>query len=112
MVGTRQTERRGADRKVAGDRKSATFRCHHPATNTQGHGTLHQHPARLLHKKLLTGKVAPKTSQVSLSFRKSAFLAKCVCVHVALLHGAMALAQERIKVMGVGFNSQPIKNKM
>lgn len=54
---TRQTGLRGTDRKVAGDGRSATFRCHRPARKTHGHVTLHQPPALLVHRKLLTGNI-------------------------------------------------------
>ena len=81
--GTRQTRLREIERKVAGDRKSATFRCHRPATKTHGHVTLHQPPAPLVHKKLLNcNTMALRTCSVSVSS-----LCECVsfmCVLVSL----------------------------
>lgn len=91
--GTRQTGIRGTDRKVVGDRETATFRCHHPETH--GHVTLYQPPALLLYKKLLNcNTVSLRTCSVFLSllFRCVPLLDKYECVLVALVHSVMAVA--------------------
>lgn len=81
------------DRKVVGDRESATFRCHYPETH--GHVTLYQPLALLVHKKLLncnTVSLRTCSAFVSLVFRCVPLLDKCECVLMALVHSVMAAA--------------------
>lgn len=88
MNRTRHTGLRGTDRKVAGDRTSATFRCYHSATKTHGYIALHQPPVLLVHKRLLNCKtMALRTVSASSVSGYVIFLLRVrPCFSVALLH--------------------------
>lgn len=80
--GTRQTRLRGADRKVARDKKSAPFRCHRLEMKTHGHVTLHQPLTLWVRKKLLNCNImALRTGSVSAPVLLGCVLfLLCVCL--------------------------------